>query len=233
MLDYLKPRFIESLKKRLGPVTDGGYVVPEVMLENCTALVTYGVGGDMSYEINFEEQYKKPVYMFDHTIGQASWDRDNLHFIDEGLGKGDKCKDFIEHYNQFQLQGDILLKIDTEGAEFDYFSDVDIDTLAARTIGIILEVHWLEQEQNRIKFVTIMERIRRHFTLVHVHGNNWGGEFEYEGFTIPRVPELTFINKRYLTGIASYDKQGYPIANIDFPNNPNIPDCNLDFLKYA
>lgn len=231
MFDYLKPRFIDSPKKRLGTLADGGYVVPEILLEKCVALFTYGVGGDVAYEVDFEKQYKKPVYMFDHTTNQQNWDEGNLHFINEGLGKNEKCKDFLEHYDQFTIQGDVLLKIDTEGAEFDYFENVNIDLLASRTAGIILEVHWLEQEQNRLKFISIMEKIRRHFVMVHIHGNNWGGEFEYEGFIIPRVPELTFINKRYLTGVAPYDKQKYPISGVDYPNNPNISDCNLDFIQ--
>ena len=230
MLKYFKPQDINSPKKRLGADRDGGYVMPELVLNKCVALFTYGVGGDTSYEVDFEKQYQKPVYMFDHTIGQENWDKDNLHFINEGLGSGDKCKDFIDHYNQFNIQGDVFLKIDTEGAEFDYFENVDIDKLSEKVVGMVIEVHWLEQESNRTRFINMMDKINKHFIVVHTHGNNWGGEFEYEHFIVPRVPEFSFINKRYVSDYKP-DNQDYPIAGIDFPNNPSVTDCNLDFLK--
>jgi len=230
MLKYFKPQNINSPKKRLGINKDGGYVMPELVLDKCVALFTYGVGGDTSYEVDFENQYQKPVYMFDHTIGHENWDKGNLHFINEGLGNEDKCKDFVDHYNQFNIQGDVFLKIDTEGAEFDYFNNVNIDKLSEKVVGMVLEVHWLEQESNRIKFIDMMEKISKHFIIVHTHGNNWGGEFDYEGFTVPRVPEFSFINKKYVIDYKP-DNQDYPVLNIDFPNNPDVADCNLNFLK--
>jgi hypothetical protein len=333
MLKYFKPQNINSKKVRLGSEKDGGYVAPELILEKCTALFTYGYGGDKSYEDDFILKYKKPNYLFDHTVQQESWDIGIQHFISEGLGansigeekeielindllskknsidllytelknivdkkeeyieelpeqiinpttleellaakylldkkikqlqKGNtyenknidglkklknelnsqlgsisellnklSVKDVREHYNRFGIQGDIFLKIDTEGAEFDYFLNVDIDDLASFTCGLIVEVHWLEQEANQIKFIEMMEKINKHFILVHVHGNNWGEEFDYKGFKIPRVPEFTFVNKRYVTDY-SPDTQDYPIVGIDFPNNPNKPECDLSFLK--
>lgn len=153
----------------------------------------------------------------------------NLNSISEILNTL-SVKDVREHYNRFNITGDIFLKIDTEGAEYDYFLNVDIDDLATFTCGLIVEVHWIDQAANQVKFVEMMERINKHFILTHVHGNNWGGEFDYQGFKVPRVPEFTFVNRRY---VAEYspDNQDYPINGIDFPNNPDIPECDLSFLK--
>ena len=139
-------------------------------------------------------------------------------------------KDVREHYDSLGIQGDIFLKIDTEGAEFDYFLNVDIDDLSTFVCGIVVEVHWLEQPQNQTKFIDMMEKLSKHFILTHVHGNNWGGEFEYEGHTIPKVPEFSFVNRKYVTESVS-DTQDYPIVDLDYPNNTNLPECNLDFLK--
>ena len=233
MLKYFKPQNINSKKIRLGSQRDGGYVAPEIILENCSCLFTYGYGGDKTYEDDFIAKYNKPNYIFDHTVQQNSWDIGIQHFIPEGLGinqEGGNVKTVRQHYDQFNILGDIFLKIDTEGAEFDYFLNVDIDDLASFTCGIIVEVHWLEQETNQIKFIEMMEKINKHFTLVHIHGNNWGEEFDYEGFKVPRVPEFTFVNKRYITE-CSPDNQDYPIEGIDFPNNPNAQECDLSFLK--
>ncbi len=287
MLNYLKPQKISSEKSRLGSNSDGGYVVSDIALESCTYLMTYGYGGDKSYEDAFIQKYNKPVYLFDHTVNQENWDIGDLHFISEGLGNLQKSsiesvelrnnldvkkQELIEklqnltsesdlskikqikqdlnsnldlttrlcnslslrgakdHYDFLNLNGDVFLKIDVEGAEFDYFLDVDIDELSSFTTGLIVEVHWLDQEQNRNKFSQMMEKISKHYVLTHVHGNNWGGEFDYEGHKVPRVPELSFVNKKLLSSWEP-DTQSYPINGLDYPNNASIADCDLSFLK--
>jgi hypothetical protein len=231
MLKNFKPQKIDSPKIRLGIERDGGYVMSEIVLNNCTALLTYGVGGECSYEEEFIRKYNKPVYMFDHTIGQASWDReDGLHFISEGLGNGENCKDVKEHYDQFNISGDIFLKIDTEGAAYDYFLNTDIDSLSSFVGGLLFEIHWLEDINNQDKCIKIFEKLNKHFVLTHVHGNNWGGEFEYNEFKIPKVAEFSLVNKKYITEFTP-DNQDYPIPGLDFKNNPNGEDCDLTFLK--
>jgi hypothetical protein len=287
MLKYFKVYNINSPKIRLGSQSDGGYVVPELILEKCTSLLTYGYGGDKSYEDAFIAKYDKPNYIFDHTMNQEKWSIGEQYYYPEGLGnstyykeesnrlfqllnsKKDEISNALEtfstnqqiknvkslkkvlndsyelskqlmdslslktpreHYDQLKLEGDIFLKIDTEGAEYDYVINEDIDDLASFTVGIILEVHWIDQPQNQTKFVEMMEKLSKHFVLTHVHGNNWGGEFVYEGHTLPKVPEFTFVNKKYVSDYQS-DMQYYPIEGLDFPNNPNIPDCDLSFLK--
>jgi hypothetical protein len=134
MLDLLKPKNVHHKKIRLGPLEDGGYVMPEIILNQCSALFTYGVGFNWGYESEFAAKYNnKPVYMFDHTIGQEKWSKDNIHFYNEGLGFGEKCRDVIEHYNELNIEGDIFLKIDIEGAEYDYFLETDIEKIASFT----------------------------------------------------------------------------------------------------
>lgn len=287
MLKYFKVYNINSPKIRLGSQSDGGYVVPELILEKCTSLLTYGYGGDKSYEDAFIAKYDKPNYIFDHTMNQEKWSIGDQYYYPEGLGnsifykeesnrlfqlltnKKDEISNALEtfstnqqtksvkslkkvlndsyelskqlmdalslktpreHYDHLKLEGDIFLKIDTEGAEYDYVINEDIDDLASFTVGIILEVHWIDQPQNQTKFVEMMEKLSKHFVLTHVHGNNWGGEFVYEGHTLPKVPEFTFVNKKYVSDYQP-DMQDYPIVGLDFPNNPNIPDCDLSFLK--
>jgi hypothetical protein len=287
MLKYFKVYNINSPKIRLGSQSDGGYVVPELILEKCTSLLTYGYGGDKSYEDAFIAKYDKPNYIFDHTMNQEKWSVGEQYYYPEGLGnstyykeesnrlfqllnnKKDEISNALEtfstnqqiknvkslkkvlndsyelskqlmdalslktpreHYNQLKLEGDVFLKIDTEGAEYDYVINEDIDDLASFTVGIILEVHWIDQPQNQSKFIEMMEKLNKHFVLTHVHGNNWGGEFTYEGHTLPKVPEFTFVNRKYVSEYQP-DTQDYPIEGLDFPNNPNIPDCDLSFLK--
>lgn len=135
-----------------------------------------------------------------------------------------------DHYINCSIKGEILLKIDTEGAEYDYFMNEDIEELSSFVNGIILEVHSLDQPRYQSLFSQIMEKINSEFVLVHIHGNNWGGDFVYEGHTIPKVIEFAFVNKKYVDK-KEVDTSEYPIKNLDYPNNPNLPECDLSFLK--
>jgi len=249
MLTYLKPFDIKVDKVRLGPKTpgehnhgDGGYVMPVNILEKSVALFTYGVAHDFRYEEDYYKTYNKPVYMFDHTVDHKEHPSEGLTFKKEGLGiNTENCRDFIDHYYSYNIKGDVLLKIDAEGAEFDYFKDVKLSAMAAVTTGIILEVHYLDSEENKKKFITMMEKLSEYYVLNHVHGNNWVGSFDYihkidgtrfTGYKIPRVYELTFVNKRFVR-IMVPDTRSYPLSGLDLPNNasPGVPDFPLEFLN--
>lgn len=249
MLQYLKPQDIGVKKVRLGPSTpgehnhgDGGYVTPENMITEATALVTYGVAGDIRYEQDFQKKYNKPAYLFDHTVDHPKEPSPGLYFTKEGLGNSmANCKEFLTHYRELGLKGDVLLKIDIEGGEFDYFNTTDIAQMSLVTTGLILEIHWLDDKNNQTKFGIMMEKLKQFYVLTHVHGNNWGETFDYierispsrfNGYVVPRVFELTFVNKRFVNYIVP-DNQKYPIEGLDLPNNayPGKVDCNLDFLN--
>ena len=228
MLDLLKPKNVHHVKTRLGPKEDGGYVMPEIVLEKCSTLFNYGVGYNYSYEEEFALKYKKPVHMFDHTVNHVF--KSPLHFYNEGLGFGENCGDVIEHYNRLGIQGNIFLKIDVEGAEYDYFEKVDMDKLASITNGIILETHWTTNDTIRERCFNIIQKINKYFILCHTHGNNMGGTYIFEGYNIPDIFELSFINKN-LVHVEEEDKQFYPIDGLDYPNNPSFPDYPLTFIK--
>lgn len=159
--------------------------------------------------------------------------KNSLHIVLESstnLIHAMSVKDVKEHYTRFNIEGDILLKLDVEGAEFDYFLNADIDDLSSFTSGLIVEVHWIEQINNQNKLVEILQKLNPHFVLTHIHGNNWGGEFDYEGNKLPRVIELSFVNRKHITE-STPDNQDYPIVGLDFPNNPSLDECDLSFLK--
>jgi len=249
------PRFIELLrpynvfmpKERFGPDDDGGYVVPTYVLENCSALFTYGVGNDSRFEESFGSKYKIPVYLFDHTIREPEpwrlkdqgegwrqteqrWADVGCYYFAHGLGYDNMCKDFHYDYDKLRTTGYTLLKIDIEGGEYDYFLKTDIPLMSERVMGIILEVHDLPLEERRNDLMTIMDRFNEHFILCHIHGNNWGKLFEYENELIPQTMELTLINKKFVEKY-EWDYQDYPIEGIDLPNRQDEEDNKLTFAK--
>lgn len=233
-LAKLQPYDVHSKKIRIGPPVDGGYVLPEIVLDQCSALFTYGVGGDTRFEEEFSKIYNKPAYLFDHTVGTphlATIDS-NITFKPEGLGFGEKCKDFLEHYNEFNIQQDVFLKIDIEGGEFDYFLNCDIAGIASKTTGLNIEFHWIDNLELRNKFEQILDKLNEHFVLSHLHGNNWAERFPLDGHMVPIVMELTFVNRKYVQQ-AEPDCQKYPIEGLDYPNRHNAKDYDLTFLYWS
>jgi hypothetical protein len=252
-IKLLKPQNVFLTKKRLGPNEDGGYVMPNFVFENCSALFTYGVGSEVRFEVEFAKTYQKPAYLFDHIIygpvpgyeehQQKELIRMTQYFKENGcvfnptgLGFGEKCHDFYQDYKDLNIDGHVFLKIDIEGAEYDYFSQTDLSNFENSVMAISLEVHWIHAPQYHDKLVEILKKIEKYFVLCHIHGNNWGETWEYEGYTIPVTLELSFINKKFVNKCVP-DEQDYPIEGLDIPNRPpdkegNVyPDYKLTFLK--
>lgn len=226
----LKPQNIFKEKMRLGPKEDGGYVFPKFVFDECTALFSYGIGSDSRFENEFCQTYHKPAYLFDHTTGQEPWERDGEHFYPEGLGFGDKCKDFHEHYDQFGINGYVILKIDIEAGEYEYFPKADIAKMAERVMAISLEVHWIDNPDNREKLEWILKELNKYFILNHVHGNNWGLLWHFGPEILPVTLELTFVNRKFVDRYEP-DEQDYPIEGLDCRNDSRREDYKLKFLK--
>ena len=246
-IKLLKPQNIFKAKKRLGPNEDGGYVLPEFIFEESTALFTYGVGYDTRFEEAYSATYNKPSYLFDHTVRvvepwrlkeqKEEWrkrdeamEKANCFFFSHGLGFQDNCKDFIDDYKLFDIKNYVILKIDIEGGEYEYFLKTDISKMESTVMGISLEVHWINNETNNENLVKILKELDKYFILCHVHGNSWGDNWEFEGQTLPVTLELSFVNRKFIDRYEP-DNQKYPIEGLDLSNNPNKPDCNLDFLN--
>ena len=66
-LDFLVPLPLAE-KIRLGPKRDGGYVVYRPSLLKTDILMTYGVGWDFDFEVDFHNLTDKKVYMYDPTM---------------------------------------------------------------------------------------------------------------------------------------------------------------------
>ena len=247
MLQLLKPYNINQEKVRIGPKTpgrdnhgDGGYITPVNIIEKSVALFTYGVAGDIRYETEYAAKYGKTAYLYDHTVNHPTNPAPGLVFKAEGLGINiPKCKDFINHYSENNIVGDVLLKVDIEGAEYDYFNNVNMKELAHITTGIVLEIHELYRPEIRDLFISMMNKFKPYFVVNHVHANNWGGKFDYvekvheskfTGYIVPNVIEITFANKRYVD-VMIPDSSKFPVPGLDLPNNANIDDLNLDFLN--
>ena len=63
--NFLRPIKFQKLI-RLGSKSDGGYVVPEILLTKTDCLVSFGYGYDSAFEHDFINLTKKKVFIFDY-----------------------------------------------------------------------------------------------------------------------------------------------------------------------
>lgn len=230
----LKPFNIGLSKKRIGNKNpekkeyDGGYIVTDYELKHCTSLYTYGVGEDISADKEFFKLTSKPCYLYDHTIdGSISYGLNPLFtYKKEGLGFSPNCNDFLEHYKENKTEGEVILKIDVEGSEYNYLLNVDLEELEKKVVSLLIEFHDLQNPQVFEAFKQVMNKLDKYFVLHHIHANNYGTLSN----NIPTVPELSFINRRHVKKIEEENVK-YPINGLDYPNTYQYDDICLDFTS--
>jgi len=240
LIELLRTYTIDSKLVRYGRSSDGGYVVPVALIDDCELIYSYGAGPDISFETDVIKYKNIRCNIYDHTVDRLPIDvnNPNIIFIKEGLSfdKKEMTDNFLHHVEQNNdLKKKILLKVDIEGAEYDFFEKLDIEAIE-NVIGLVLELHWIKDNIERA--INILSKLNRKFILTHVHGNNFGGVFLFDGYVIPDSLELTFAN-RELYEFKLEKKQILPIVNVDYPCNSEVldyliprPDSNQDAEYY-
>jgi hypothetical protein len=245
-------------KVRLGNPCDGGYVSALQAICKSESLFSYGVGTDISMELDYIEATNKKAFLFDHTIDTIQIPehaKDKMEFFKEGLSssKQEKTDSFLSHYEKhFESEWDsrtqsfsdkVLFKCDIEGAEYEFLLNTDLKKMSDITTGLLFEFHSLTDPNIRDKFFKCLHEINKYFYLCHIHGNNYGRNFDYfeerhcsqldknyiEKFSLPSDIELSFVNKSIVKG-ALKDYKKYPCQFLDKQNNIWNPDSDLTFL---
>lgn len=249
MIEQLKVYNIKSPKIRLGNQSDGGYVIPEVFLYESAAIFGYGVGTDIGFELDYTARTNKPSFLFDNTCNPPQIPekyKELMKYKKENLSheKNNDCDTFFSHLEQSGINKPVILKMDIEGFEFDFFKNIDIKLLSEKVIGIIVEFHPLNDTAKLEDFFRIIKELNNYFYVNHVHGNNYAGALTYteygQDFIVPHVIELTLVNKIILSNLningkydVSIDTDDYPNPNLDRKGNRwDKPEHDLNFLKF-
>jgi mannosyltransferase OCH1-like enzyme len=224
-------------KIRIGNESDGGYVLPKIALEKTGQLFSYGISNDISFDEHYIEmtKFQKKAFGFDHTIeGIKTLYGDHFTHFREGLSalETPQTNNFLIHFEKHGNQSEVLLKIDVEGAEYEYFENTDCFFLSKVAKCIVIEFHWLSDSAYRNRFFNIVKELNKYYRICHVHGNNYDTVFTYrEGnfsCTMPNVIELTFLAKDICQNEIN-ETESFP-TELDRPNNPQKPDISLSFL---
>lgn len=216
-----RPLEISEKLIRLGEVHDGGYIINEGSL-NCDCLFTYGIGTSCLFEEEWETKTGKPSFLYDMTVDSPTL-LPKMKFFKEGLSgtKQRNTDNFLNHYAKEGITSkNVLLKIDVEGAEYEWLQNTDIKKLADIVSCLIVEFHSVFSEP----FEEQINILKKFYNIIHVHGNN-NGSVRNE---IPEVPEITFLRKDSSIFLQE-TKEKYPKKDIDSINNIEKIDMTIDF----
>ena len=184
---------------RVGPVGDGGYLVPDD-LENIAACFSPGV----SLISGFEKECAQrgiPVFLADKSVEKPAEEHELFAFTPKFIGvtSNDEFMTLDEWVNDSvaSVNSDLILQMDIEGYEYEVLLSTS-PALMNRFRIIVIEFHHLDQFWgNSFHFLArrAFDKLLQTHTCLHVHPNNCSGYSYQRGLKIPAVMEFTFLRK--------------------------------------
>jgi hypothetical protein len=112
-----------------GDTADGGYFLAVPISEN-SEVVSIGLGDNISFD-HALSPFVARIHLFDHTIDVPHNIPRNATYYDKGLGitSSEKLLDLQSILDFTDQKSPKILKIDIEGAEWDVFHSLTIDSL--------------------------------------------------------------------------------------------------------
>jgi len=174
---------------------------------------------------------KDNCFGFDGTIENYPYNyTDKISFIKKNINSfndnNNSNLDFL--VNNFN---NIFLKMDIEGGEYPWLLQIDESKLK-NFKQIVIEFHGITGDgwnciyNDKLK---CFDKLKNTHYIVHAHGNNYSHVIN----RIPDVIELTYVNKKYFNSVPEFNKYALPNVNLDFPNNLNFPEIDLNFWPFV
>lgn len=248
----------KSIKKnlvRIGPQTDGGYVVDKRVIKKTHTIITCGLNDDWEFEREFQKYNKNcKIIAYDHTVTKEFWKKrfkkDLINFLKFkklslkkilDILKYFKYKNFFKNNNFHHIKKVVLNKNNSK--------EISIKKILNNQNKIILKVDIEGDEYNLLKTINkefkkinmlIIEfhkiskninkiksfLLEKKFKIIHIHGNNFGG-VDKKGD--PNVMEFTLINPKKFKVSKLKSNSKYPIHGLDFRNLKRRNDILLNF----
>ena len=223
-------------KKRilLGKKDNGCYVLLDDFKD-----IKYAYSFGISFMVQFDDELTKrdiDVYMYDHTINGLPYNKTKFHWQKKGLaGKGEKTKnlDTLENYiiqNGHKDEKNMILKIDTEGAEWNALIDISEDVLNQFKY-ILMELHFNDLQKGNIYYQVLKKLHKTHQVFYHRCAMR-NVMIQFGNNNICSAIELSYVIRKG----NSFEKDDSIYPNYDFDwHGPNFYDksfeVNLNILK--
>lgn len=230
LIRRLSPQETDRTLIRLGPVGDGGYLVPDdlIGIETC---FSPGVSSVSGFELDCANRGMK-VYLADASVASPPDQHPAFHFSPKFLGAS-TSGNFVT-LDQWVAEadipssGDLLLQMDIEGFEYEVLLSMT-DALLARFRIIVVEFHGLENLWSRPWFQITsraFEKLLKAHTCVHIHPNNSRGVFHLNGLSIPCDAQFTFLRTDRISAMKAATSFPHPLdGDCTSIPTPPLPSC--------
>lgn len=217
---------------RVGSKRDGGYLLPDVLdgIEKC-----FSPGVDISSEFEDElvERYGMECFLADYSVDGPASENPSFHFDKKFLGvRNDdqfiRLEDWVEKYAAHDTS-DLLLQMDIEGAEFAVLLDTPQSVLKRFRV-MAIEFHSMETAFEIGAFPMIkaaFEKLAEHFTIAHIHTNNYQRIWKRGDVEIPSVMEITLLRNDWVQKDSKPLTFPHPLDELNEVNKPprHLPKC--------
>ena len=215
-------------KFRLGNERDGGYIIAELDVKY-DIILGGGVGNDIGFEKIFTEKYDISAVVFDGTERSGfklTENEPNILYKNLNISQNNTSTT-TNWANYFAIYNNMFIKMDIEGAEWQYFNALPNQYLL-KIAQLTIEFHFPRTPHH----FKVLEKIARTHYLIHFHANNNNQIiFNVEGIHLPAVFECTYVRKD-LVSTLSLNKENLP-TKLDIPNVKSKPDHIINFLPFV
>ena len=223
LMERLCSERIDLPLTRIGSVADGGYVVLDKDYQD-SLLISGGIFNDNNFEVALAN-LGASAHQVDYSIVAPPVTHPKLTFSAERLvGENSKNKTFDVTLDELvaRLSGkentELLLKLDIEGSEWEI---IDTCNSLDKFNQIYLELHYLDRLANpkyAESSIRALDKLLQSFFPVFISGNNCCGFVTLGGYVLPRVMELTLLNRKTYSPLPNnhsssnqkYQSQNYP-----------------------
>ena len=253
---FLKPYQISNSNLvRVGPKTDGGYIIDKRILKKSKILITCGLNDDWEFEREYKKKNQKTqIIAYDHTVNKRFWlSRFTKDIISLLLLKKLKITKILDVFKYI----DYLLFFRNNNKHFEKKivfkrrnnNEITIPDILANYNEIFLKVdiegdeykilNDIKRYSTKIVFLIIefhdidknIKKIRNFINkldlkIIHIHGNNYGGIDKNNN---PKVIELSLLNSKKIKLKKILSKRKYPINNLDYKNFKRRSDIEIKF----
>lgn len=225
-------------KFRLGKIGDGGYVIADLS-NNYDLIIGAGIANDISFEKAFVDKYMVKALVFDgtETSGyELTKNEPNITYVEKNISSKNSqtnmglggiqapTTNLLEYcYNK----DNIFLKMDIEGAEWEYFANLPIEILL-KFKQIVIEFHF----PRTIHHFKVLAKIASTHYLIHYHANNNNQVvYDIQNVKIPAVFECTYIRKNCCPKL-ELNKKSFP-TDLDYSNRSKNPEYVIDYPPFC
>ncbi len=255
--NFLKPIYHPNLI-RVGNKYDGGYVLPENLLDNSDGLLSFGYGYDCSFENEYISKSNNSVIIFDHTCDYFKLISALLKYLRRFLLLKKSIDDVKYHYDNLVshhkfinskkvnfFKKKIVNKKENK-AEISVHSIIKDLKFKKAILKCDIEGTEYEIIEEITKYNEIFDCILIEFHEIEKNINKFKDNIEklsqfyyivhlHGNNHDPIIDEINIPNTLEITFVKKkFIKVGefvnkFPVKNLDNPNNPNLKDHEFEF----